>query len=81
MIIITKFMTIEKIYNRINPAEWVSFSTTLLSAEWLKYEREISASDVKIAHFRRRIYMQIRPIKKVCAMTWFTAERTVFAIG
>ena len=38
----TSFMKNNKRYNRLNTAEWISISTTFLSADWLKYERKIT---------------------------------------
>ena len=37
----TGFIQNNRRYNRLNTTKWISISTTLLSADWLKYEREI----------------------------------------
>ena len=38
----TSFIKNNKRYNRLTTAEWISISTTILSADWLKYERKIT---------------------------------------
>ena len=44
----TRVIKNNKRYNRWNTAEWISISSTLLSPDWLKYEREITWSILAI---------------------------------
>ena len=37
----TGFIKKNRRYNRLNTTKWISISTTLLGADWLKYEGEI----------------------------------------